>query len=336
MSAIERIWYRPNLVSRLLLPFSWLFGSIARRRRGNYLAAVANDTIWRPPAPVIVVGNINVGGTGKTPVVVALVEYLQRLGYQPGVVSRGYGGKPPHLPLAVSAQTPAAQCGDEPLLVHLRTGCPVVIDPDRPRAVQHLLQHAQCNVIVSDDGLQHYALFRDIELAVVDGERGLGNGHYLPAGPLREAPARLAELDAVLINGSGHLHEAPGAFNFSLQPQRFIQVQTGEEQLLTQFDRGDPVHALAGIGNPTRFFASLQGMGFTPITHVFADHHAYSAVDIDFGDDKIVIMTEKDAVKCRGLADERHWYLAVDALLPDEFLTWLAHKLPHCLDQRRA
>jgi tetraacyldisaccharide 4'-kinase len=327
MAAIERIWYSPNVVSRLLQPVAALFGWLARRRRQNYLAAAAAGDLWRPPVPVIVVGNISVGGTGKTPVVIALVEYLHGLGYHPGVVSRGYGGKPDSLPLAVSAHTPAQQCGDEPLLIHLRTGCPVVIDPDRPRAVRHLLARADCDVIISDDGLQHYALYRDIELAVVDGERGLGNGLCLPAGPLRERPSRLAEVDAVLINGGGKVAAAKDGFEFYLQPSSFVQLCSGERTALDEFDRQPAIHAVAGIGNPPRFFAGLRVMGFDLCAHEFGDHFIYTAQHIDFGDNNRVVMTEKDAVKCMAFADERHWYLAVDAELPEQFMQWLAQRL---------
>ncbi len=327
MAAIERIWYSQNLFSRLLQPVAALFAMVARRRRQHYLSAVAAGSLWRPPVPVIVVGNISVGGTGKTPVVIALVEYLAGLGYHPGVVSRGYGGKPDSLPLMVSTHTSARQCGDEPLLIHLRTGCPVVIDPDRPRAVRHLLAQADCDVIISDDGLQHYALYRDIELAVVDGERGLGNGLCLPAGPLRESPSRLAEVDAVLINGGGKVAAASNGHGFYLQPRSFVQLRSGERRALDNFDRQSRVHAVAGIGNPARFFASLRAMGFELCAHEFDDHFIYAAQDIEFSDDNRVIMTEKDAVKCRAFASERHWYLAVDAELPEQFMQWLAQRL---------
>ena len=327
MAAIERLWYSRNMVSQLLRPVAALFAKLAQRRRQRYLKAVAEDTVWRPPVPVLVVGNISVGGTGKTPIVLALVEFLSGLGYKPGVVSRGYGGQPDSLPLLVTAQTPAQQCGDEPLLVHLRTGCPVVIDPDRPQAVRHLLAHTDCDVIISDDGLQHYALFRDVELAVVDGQRGLGIGLCLPAGPLRESPARLAQVDAVLVNGGGDLLAATAGYAFHLQPGCLVKLSTGERVAVDAFDRRSPIHAVAGIGNPPRFFDALRSLGFEVFTHEFGDHYSYSFQDIDFSDNSSVIMTEKDAVKCSAFADERHWYLSVDAVLPDEFLHWLQRQL---------
>jgi tetraacyldisaccharide 4'-kinase len=327
MALIERIWYGRNKLSSALLPLSWVFGQVARRRRNAYLEKLAANAIWRPPVPVIVVGNISVGGTGKTPVVIAIVEFLQRLGYQPGVVARGYGGKPDTVPLMLQSDTSAAACGDEPLLLQRRTGCPVVIDPDRPRAVRHLLQHSDCDVVVSDDGMQHYALYRDIELAVVDSGRGLGNGHYLPAGPLREAPERLTTVDAVLLNGGGELTGLANTHGFRLEAARFFQLSSGRSEPVATFNRRAPVHALAGIGNPSRFFDTLEQLGFDIIPHAFPDHHAYTRQDIDFDDDKTIVMTEKDAVKCNGMADQRHWYLAVNAVFGDDFLLGLEQRL---------
>ncbi len=327
MALIERIWYGRNKLSSALLPLSWVFGQIARRRRNAYLEKLAANAIWCPPVPVIVVGNISVGGTGKTPVVIAIVEFLQSFGYRPGVVARGYGGKPDSVPLMLQSDTPATACGDEPLLLHRRTGCPVVIDPDRPRAVRHLLEHSDCDVVVSDDGMQHYALYRDIELAVVDSERGLGNGHYLPAGPLREAPERLTTVDAVLLNGGGELTGVAGTHGFTLEPSSLFQLNSGRSEPVATFGGQAPVHALAGIGNPPRFFDTLEKLGFDIIPHAFPDHHAYTRQDIDFDDDKTIIMTEKDAVKCAGMADERHWYLAVNAVFADDFLLGLERRL---------
>ena len=327
MALIERIWYGSHPLSAVLQPLSWLFGQVARRRRETYLEKLAANAIWRPPVPVIVVGNINVGGTGKTPVVIAIVEFLQSLGYRPGVVARGYGGKPSTLPLMLQSDTLAAACGDEPLLVFRRTGCPVVIDPDRPRAVRHLLQHSDCDVVISDDGMQHYALYRDIELAVVDSERGLGNGRYLPAGPLREGVERLATVDAVLLNGGDQMAGVAHPHGFRLEASRLVQLKSGHSERIASFDRQRTVHALAGIGNPQRFFDTLQQLGFDIIPHAFADHHAFKRQDIDFGDAKTVVMTEKDAVKCMALADDRHWFLTVNAVFEGDFLLGLQRRL---------
>lgn len=327
MAAIERLWYKANPLSTLLRPLAGCLGAIAQRRRQNYLNAVANTQIWRPPVPVIVVGNISVGGTGKTPVVIALAEYLRQQGYTPGVVSRGYGGKPGNLPLMVSSQTSVEQSGDEALLIYLRTGLPVAIDPDRPRAAKHLLANSDCDIIISDDGLQHYALFRDIELAVVDGQRGLGNGFCMPAGPLREKPARLESVDAVLVNGGGQHFPRTKQYDYELQVRDIVQLAQGKCLPLKEFPRGDTVHGVAGIGNPARFFATLRDLGFEIIEHAFSDHFRYKAKDLEFDDNRDILMTEKDAVKCRGFANTRHWYITVDAHLPGPFLDLLSTKL---------
>jgi len=333
MAALERLWYGRSPLAWPLWPLSLLFGAVARQRRRRYLADVASGALWQPPVPVIVVGNISVGGTGKTPVVIALVEYLRQRGWRPGVVSRGYGGTPPTLPLRVAGSVDASQCGDEPLLVHLRTGCPVVVDPDRPRALRQLLASTDCNVVISDDGLQHYRLFRDVELAVVDGQRGLGNGLLLPAGPLREPPQRLREVDAVLLNGgSGEAPVLPvAAQRFDLQPTRFVSLDGARTLAVGGFGAGARVHALAGIGNPGRFFATLRSLGLDPREHPFADHHRYQPGDLAFGDGGPVVMTEKDAVKCRAFATPEHWYLAVEALLPPAFYGMLDARLAQAL-----
>lgn len=341
MAFIDSVWYPSaahgrgraggRALSVLLRPLSWLFRRIVIGRRHRYLRDVAAGNVWRPPVPVIIVGNISVGGTGKTPVVIALLEELSALGYRPGVVTRGYGGKPGKLPLLVECATSAAECGDEPLLIRVRTGCPVAVDPDRPNAVRHLLAETDVDIVVSDDGLQHYQLYRDYELAVVDGRRGLGNGWCLPAGPLREPPGRLAEVDSVLLNGGTSLPEAPSASAFNLRPDVFVRVAGGGRRSLAsfvdEFGRCGVVHAIAGIGNPTRFFASLSALGLSVVGHAFPDHHHYRVADIDVTDGGPIIMTEKDAVKCRAFADERHWYLAVDAQLPASFLEHLREAL---------
>lgn len=329
MAAIERLWYRRGPLAWPLWPLwplSLLFRWVARRRRFRFLADVARGVLWRPPVPVIVVGNISVGGTGKTPVTIALVEHLRRRGWRPGVVSRGYGGRPSTLPLQVDGSVDVAECGDEPLLINLRTGCPVVVDPDRPRALRQLLAATDCDVAISDDGLQHYRLFRDVELAVVDGLRGLGNGLCLPAGPLREPPERLREVDAVLLNG-GSGTPPLAARSFTLRPLQFVNLCSGETRRVDGFGAGARVHAVAGIGNPGRFFDTLRSLELALVEHPFADHHRYHRAELDFGDDLPVLMTEKDAVKCRAFADPGHWYLAVEAVLPTALYDMLDARL---------
>jgi tetraacyldisaccharide 4'-kinase len=272
---------------------------------------------------VIVVGNLTVGGAGKTPLVIWLCEHLQRAGHRPGVVSRGYGGRPPRLPLSVTAATAPSEAGDEPVLIAARTGCPVVVDPDRPRAARALLAANDVDVIVADDGLQHYALARNLEIVVVDGRRRFGNGFCLPAGPLREPLSRLVTVDLVVVNGAG----GAGEFALRLVGDRLANLaDVAHTEPLTAW-RGRRVHAVAGIGDPARFFTALTTAGLEVVEHPFPDHHAYRPDDLDFGDGLPVLMTEKDAVKCRTFAAARHWYLPVSAAPDAAFMAALDAKL---------
>ncbi|MGL4206002.1 MAG: tetraacyldisaccharide 4'-kinase, partial [Aeromonadaceae bacterium] len=250
---LEALWYRPCRALWLLSPLSLLFGLVSLLRRQFYRLGWAQA--YRPPVPVVIVGNLSVGGNGKTPVVIWLVEQLQAAGWRPGVVSRGYGGKAQVYPLLLSAQTTAAECGDEPRLIADRCGVPVAVAPKRAEAVKALLATGQVDVIICDDGLQHYALARDLELVVVDGERRFGNGHLLPMGPLREGLWRLAQVDAVICNGG---QAAPGEYPMTLQPQalRSLLPQSGS------LPQGARVDALAGIGHPPRFFNTLRQLGY--------------------------------------------------------------------------
>lgn len=306
-------WYSDAPWVKLFAPVSYLYQLISRWRK-QYLIGRSS---WKPSVPVLIVGNISVGGTGKSPLVISLVNYLKSVGLKPGVVSRGYGGNASHYPIEVSISSLATEVGDEPLMIFNRTGCPVVVDPDRVVAAKSLLDQHDCDVIVSDDGLQHYALDRHIEIAVVDGERGLGNGLCLPAGPLREPASRLSEVDLVLINGDsmpGDCNVASRTGYIQVHPTRLVNVQTHETRPLDDL-RSTQVHAVAGISNPARFFATLEKLGAQVVTHPFPDHHAFVAADMQFGDDLMVIMTEKDAVKvdARQLAVGSYWYLEVDA-----------------------
>jgi len=302
-------WYSQNLLAWCLLPLSWLYCLLAGLRRSLYRRR------WlparKPDCPVIIVGNISVGGTGKTPLIIALCEWLQQQRLRPGIVSRGYGGRirGPH---AVCADDRAEDTGDEPLLLHQRTGCPVVIGADRAAAADYLAQHHACDVILSDDGLQHYALQRDVEIAVIDASRLHGNGFCLPAGPLREPVSRLNQVDLQVWH-SPHGETQTGAA-FHLQLCRVANLASGETAPLERF-AGQRVHALAGIGHPARFFNSLRQAGIEPIEHAFADHHAYQSEDCRFDDDLPVLMTEKDAVKCRDFAHPGCWVVAVEARL---------------------
>lgn len=326
---LVRDWYSGSPWLWLLLPLALLFGVLTGLRR------LAFRRGWLPsqkmPVPVIVVGNITVGGTGKTPLVAALVAQLRAAGYHPGIASRGYGGEPPSQPWTVTANTDVAQCGDEPLLLARRTAAPVVIDRDRVSACRALVEQHGCDVIVTDDGLQHYRLQRDIEIVVVDGERGLGNGHLLPMGPLREPRGRLRRADYVVLNGAASTPSsaALGGIEMTLAPARWVSLASAETVAVDSWSLSKRVHAIAGIGNPRRFFATLRGLGFEVSAHAFPDHHAYRAGDLDFGDDQPLLMTEKDAVKCQSLAqDKPWWYLAVDADLPAGFYQQLLQQLP--------
>lgn len=318
--ALVRAWYDGRAWPLLLAPLSLLYGLVYGLRRLLYRLGLLRVT--RVAVPVIVVGNITAGGTGKTPLIEALVRELRTRGWRPGVVSRGYGGRAVHYPLLLSAATPVMEGGDEPVMLHRRTGVPVVVDPRRARAVAALLAHSDCNVVLCDDGLQHYALARDIEIAVIDGARGLGNRWLLPAGPLREGAARLAGVDYVVVNGDGG--NWPFAQRMQLRPEALRAVGEGGGEPPAP---GHRVHAVAGIGNPDRFFAALRADGFEVVEHAFPDHHAYTAADLDFGDDLPVVMTEKDMVKCQSLPARQWWYLPVRAELPAAFFDSLNGRL---------
>lgn len=306
---LTRAWYQGSRWLILLRPLSLLFGWLARRRRQRYLADP--QRVWQPPVPLIVVGNITVGGTGKTPMVVWLVDYLQQRGLRPGVISRGYGGKPPQLPWRVDAQRDSAErCGDEPLLVARRCGVPVVVDPQRVRAARFLLEQQPVDVLISDDGLQHYALGRSLEIVMLDHQRGLGNRRCLPEGPLREPPQRLQE--SVLCVRTGAMQDSADGFAMPLRARLLVNLQTGEQRELVSWDQSEVV-ALAGIGNPQRFFDSLIAAGLHPECHAFADHARYDAALLDQLDNgRPLLMTEKDAVKCLAFARDNWWYLRID------------------------
>ncbi|HCS28671.1 MAG TPA: tetraacyldisaccharide 4'-kinase [Spongiibacteraceae bacterium] len=318
---IERAWYRRNPgILYLAWPLEAFYRSVSTLRR-LWLKKRAIPQL----TPVIVVGNISVGGTGKTPLVIALVHWLQAQGYKPGVVSRGYGGQASHYPFTVTRNSSADDAGDEPLLIAREAGCPVVVGPDRVAALGKLERDFACNIVVSDDGLQHYALKRDIEIVVVDGARGLGNGHCLPVGPLREPGWRLNTADILVVNGEAEHEFGRSAHTMLLEPRRLVNIKTGEKMAVSELPPA--VHAVAGIGNPRRFFTTLIELGLRPITHSFVDHHQYTAEDIEFGDSLPVIMTEKDAVKCAGFASDKHWYLPVTAALPAAFFMALESKI---------
>ncbi len=304
---LERRWYSDEPAPWLLRPLALLFGAVANSRRKR-LSAQAEQL----PLPVIVVGNISVGGTGKTPFTIWLLEQLQAWGYRPGVLSRGYGGAPPQSPYRVTPASTAAECGDEPLLIASRCGVPVMVDADRVRAAKALIESGEVDVLVADDGLQHYRLARDLEICVVDGRRAFGNGAQMPAGPLREMPKRLDEIPIVVVNGGPLELSHPGRIDMELTTHEAVSIMRKEPRALASF-RKSPVHAVVGIGNPSRFFNTLRKADIEFIPHVFPDHHAYRASDIRFEDDLMVLMTEKDATKCQAFADARHYSVPVSA-----------------------
>ncbi|HSB97521.1 MAG TPA: tetraacyldisaccharide 4'-kinase [Spongiibacteraceae bacterium] len=340
-ASLQRRWYgRPGWL-KLLLPLEGLYRLVVALRRRAYRQAWL--PVWRAPVPIVVVGNIAVGGTGKTPVVIALCNALRRAGFTPGIISRGYGASPAEFPYSVTTTSTATESGDEPLLLARRSGCPVVIAPRRVAAAQYLLarhdlfgQH-QCDVIICDDGLQHYALARAIELVVVDAARGFGNGHCLPVGPLRESLQRLRSVDALLWNGavdtesgaaSAHDEIACPQYAFHLAPTAVVHLASGRELPVADWAAKHPrVHAVAGIGNPARFFATVRQLGCQPVEHAFADHQVFAASDFNFAEQLPVLMTEKDAVKCAALAMDNFWFLRVEAALPDSLLTAITGKL---------
>ncbi|WP_241721898.1 tetraacyldisaccharide 4'-kinase [Raoultella sp. HC6] len=310
---IARIWSGESPLWRLLLPLSWLYGLVSGLIRLSYRLGLKKA--WRAPVPVVVVGNLTAGGNGKTPVVIWLVEQLQQRGIRVGVVSRGYGGKAASYPLVLNSTTGTSEAGDEPVLIYQRTGVPVAVSPQRSDAVRALLAVHDLQLIVTDDGLQHYGLARDKEIVVIDGVRRFGNGWWLPAGPMRERASRLRSVDAIIANGGV---ARPGEIAMQLRPGQAVNVLNGERRDVASFDN---VVAMAGIGHPPRFFATLEGCGVRPIkTVALADHQALTRADVAalVTERQTLLMTEKDAVKCRAFAEANWWYLPVDAIMTDE------------------
>ena len=330
----NRLWYQGHWSAWLFWPLTLLFSGLSRHRRDQYLKGA--KPAYRPELPVIVVGNVSVGGTGKTPVCIWLIKALQQQGLRPGLVSRGYGGKAPYYPHMVSETDPASVTGDEPLMIHLRTGAPVVVDPDRSSAVRQLVDSGEVDVIISDDGLQHYRLSRTIELVVIDGERGFGSAKLLPMGPLRESVDRLATVDAILVNGEPvhsslktSVCQKNNVFPFTLLPEGWVALNSESEACLQNLQQEDQsvVHAVAGIGNPRRFFDTLTQMGISHQAHVFPDHYDYTELDLEPFEADIVLTTEKDAVKLRRFGRLRGGYLPVDAQVRPDLINVIMSRL---------
>ncbi|MEA1064657.1 tetraacyldisaccharide 4'-kinase [Erwinia sp. HR93] len=310
---IERIWSGQSPLWLLLLPLSFLYGLVSGAIKLAYRVGLRKA--WRAPVPVVVVGNLTAGGNGKTPVVIWLVERLQQRGVRVGVVSRGYGGKAPHYPLLLDAKTLTAQAGDEPVLIFQRTGTPVAVAPQRSAAVRALLAAGKPQIIITDDGLQHYALARDREIVVVDGVRRFGNGWWLPAGPMRERAGRLNSVDAVIVNGGV---ARSGEISMRLRPGLAVNLLNGEKRSVADLQN---VVAIAGIGHPPRFFTTLEQSGLTPQKTVpLADHQTLDVQQLSqlYQPGQTLLMTEKDAVKYRAVAQENWWYLPVEANFEDK------------------
>lgn len=319
MQSLPYYWQSVNLVSVLLWPLSVIYAGFATARYYAYQQGVLKSS--QLDVPVIVVGNITVGGTGKTPLVIRLAQLLKEHGYHPGIVSRGYGGNAQSWPRPVTPLSDPHEVGDEPVLLARRCNCPVVVGPDRVAAAQELLSKhkTECNVIIADDGLQHYALGRDIEIAVIDYNRGFANGACLPAGPLREPRKRLKQVSFVVEHGTDR-----GEHAMTLVGERAVNLLDPSVTCSLTGFRTHSVHAVAGIGDPDRFFHFLRSQGIRTINHPFPDHHTFTDADLAFEDELTVLMTEKDAVKCKPLARDSFWYIPVqaclDPLLEDQIL----------------
>ncbi len=307
------MWYSAGVWPRALAPLSWFYGRIAEGRRSKYADGKVDR--WESPVPVCVVGNITAGGTGKTPLVVFLAQWLTDRGANVGLVSRGYGGRASY-PLEVNNSTPVDLSGDEALLLVHRTGCPMVVDPDRVSAVRRLVEQFDLDVVLADDGLQHYALGRNIEVVVIDGQRGAGNGMLLPAGPLREPLTRLESMDWIVSNGraSGLSSEE---WVMAIRTTELVNVASDERLPAVEFKEkfGTEFPAVAGIGNPNRFVETLEAMDFVVDLHVFGDHHAYRPKDLAVVGGSVFLTTEKDAQKIRKLESLAHkaWYVEIAA-----------------------
>lgn len=327
--SLQRHWQSVTWLVCVLWPISMLFRLLVFGRRVLFQLGIFRR--YYSPLPVIVVGNITVGGTGKTPLIIGIAQHLQANGYKPGVVSRGYGGAVGDVAHLVGEDDNAAQVGDEPVLIANRTGAPVAVCRERHLAVELLLQSTEVDVVLSDDGLQHYTLARDLEIVSVDAERGFGNGFMLPAGPMREPASRLASVDYVI---SKH-KSARYADYFSLQAQHLVSLSDADVAVELEHFTGKPVHAVAGIGNPDNFFELLRASGLLVTGHAFPDHHQYSPSELEFADARPIIMTEKDAVKCRGFSLSNAWYLTVAAEFHTDVLQRIEASLKTVMEKKR-
>lgn len=315
-------WYKPKFWGWLLWPFSKIFAWLVQLRRFCYKKNVFN--VYHASVPVIVVGNITVGGTGKTPLVIYLMQLLQQRGFRPGIVMRGYKGTIRSAALVHPNSNPVL-FGDEAVLLANSCNCPVMIAKNRSEGVHALIVHHKVNIILSDDGLQHYALGRDIEIAVIDGQRRFGNGHSLPMGPLREMPARLNEVDLIIVNGT----------DMQIIADYVYMLKNASVTMDLKTLVGKTVHAVAGIGNPQQYFEELRKFGMIVIEHAFPDHHSYCVQDITFADKLPVLMTSKDAVKCYNFASLQHWVVVAKTVLTDTVIDKFDCLIKEVINDRR-
>ena len=313
-------WYKKSLWLYLLYPFSLLFSYLTSRRRRKYIKN--KEISYKSDIPIIVVGNLTIGGTGKTPLVKYIANELANKGYKPGIVSRGYGGKFKET-LQVTNETSVKETGDEAQILS-KLDFPFYIDRNRVRAVKKLTKDHDCDVIISDDGLQHYKMGRHIEIAVIDGKRRFGNNLTFPAGPLRESKNRLNSVDFI-VNNSGPTEEDEYLMNIS--PSNFVHLKSGKSYSIDKWPMHNQIHAVAGLGNPGRFFDLLDKLGFDSIRHPFPDHHNFSSSDIFYLDHLPIVMTEKDASKCKDFDNNKIWYLTIDADVTNKFIDKLDKKL---------
>jgi tetraacyldisaccharide 4'-kinase len=320
LNSIERFWNGWHPMTFLLLPLSGLFCLLSWLRRLAYRWGWLRSR--RLEVPVIIVGNISVGGTGKTPLIVWLAQRLVELGYRPGIILRGYGGTVGKQPLEVMPSSQPEEVGDEAVLIRRRTSCPVFVGRERAETGSQLLATHHCNLILSDDGLQHYALQRDLEIVVIDGKRRFGNGLCLPAGPLREPAGRLQQADLVIVNGEAQV----GEYTMQVIAEEAVALLDGESRPLARF-AGIPLQALAGIGHPQRFFSTLKKAGLEPDCHAFPDHHPFTEEEMRAFSDQTVLMTEKDGVKCEQFARPGLWYVPATAQPDEDFQRALETKI---------
>lgn len=319
---MPRVWQdKHHLASLLLFPLSLVYGLVMRIRRWMYRAGWMNSQ--RVGAPVIVVGNITVGGTGKSPLVIWLAEYLCETGYKPGIISRGYGGSAPQWPVDVTLAESPETVGDEAVMLYRRSGVPVAVSPRRADAAGLLVQDHAVDIIISDDGLQHLALERDLEIVLIDAAREFGNQRLLPSGPLREPLSAISPAAVRVYSGESTDHE----YSVSTRPLRFVSLADAGAWLQPDAFDGQAVNAVAGIGFPEKFFATLKALGIRPVAHAFADHHVFSERDLEFDTALPLLMTEKDAVKCAGLVTDNAWYLEITSQPNPAFVQRLEHEI---------